>query len=422
MNESNYKVSVIGLAGIAMTLLVWYQWSWAFILGGNIMAIGLNVLLVIGLVVIGAGMVAWLYYTVAMRQAQVEAERARADKERAKADYERAKAISQTQHVIEVRPGHALFSNQPLTSVQVPALPSGGEASTGSPLVTPHAVWFPKAVNALHLILIGESGAGKSTMARAIVGESQKLGDVAIVDPHGRSSDWFGLKVIGAGRNYGEIDQFFKGTLANMSNRYKDYEKGCNTFTRLTIVIDETTSIAKKCEIWEQFFSDVSCEGRKVEIRLIVLIHGKGVRTLSLEGQGDLRHNLQFIYLGKHAVKQVPSCASMERPAVMELDGVNKVIDTLELPQLIGQNQGIRDEKPILDPVDQAPDEHDKTGLKQAINGLDNDFERVIANLLLSGMPETAIAKHLSGDYNRNKGKVSMVKTKLNGYMAGVAL
>lgn len=412
---------VASLAGIAAMLFIWYQWSWWFILGGNIMAIGLNVLLVIGLVVIGAGMVAWLYYSVAMRQAQVEAEGAKADKERAKADYERAKAISQTQHVIEVRPGHALFSSQPLTRVQVPALPSG-EPSTGTPLVTPHALWFPKAVNALHLVLVGESGAGKSTMARAIVSESLKVGDVAIVDPHGRSTDWFGLKVVGAGRNYHEIDQFFKGTLANMSNRYKQYEIGQNDFTRLTIVIDETTSIAQKCEMWQQFFSDVSCEGRKVEIRLIVLIHGKGVRTLNLEGQGDLRHNLQFIYLGKHAVKQLASCGGMERPAVMELDGVNQAIDTLELPQIIAQNQGIRDEKPILSPLGQAPDEHDKTGLKQVVNALDNDFERVIANLLILGMPDTAIAKHLSGDYNRNKAKVSMVKSKLNGYMAGVAL
>ena len=87
---------------------------------------------------------------------------------------------------------------------------------------------------------------------------------------------------------------------------------------------------------------------------------------------------------------------------------------------MIPQNLAIRDEKPIIDPLEQTANEHDKTELKQLVSGLDNDLERVIANLLLTGMTETAIAKHLAGDYNRNKMKVGSVRGKLNGYLAGV--
>ena len=287
-------------------------------------------------------------------------------------------------------------------------------------LLIPHAVWFPKAVNALHLIAIGESGSGKSTLARAIVSESSKIGDVVCIDPHGRSNDWLGLKVVGAGRDYDGIDQFMRATLATMSKRYKEYEAGRNDFERLTIVIDETTSIAQKCDHWQQFFSDVSCEGRKVEIRLIVLIHGKGVKTLGLEGQGDLRHNLQFIYLGKHAVKQDKNASSMARPAVMEIDGLNQLIDTSELTGMIPQNLVTRSENPIVESSEETVVSHNKTDLKQLVSGLDNDLERVIANLLLAGMPETAIAKQLAGGYDNNKKKVTTVKSKLNGYLAGV--
>jgi hypothetical protein len=283
-----------------------------------------------------------------------------------------------------------------------------------------HAVWFPKAVNALHLIAIGESGSGKSTLARAIISESVKLGDVVIVDPHGRSNDWFGLKVIGAGRDYDGIDQFMRATLTTMSKRYKEYEAGCNEFKRLTVVIDETTSIAQKCDHWQQFFSDVSCEGRKVEMRLIVLVHGKGVKTLSLEGQGDLRHNLQFIYLGKHAVKQDKLAATMARPAVMEIDGINQLIDTSELTQMIPQNIVTRSEKPINENLPETQVNHDKTDLKELVSGLDNDYERIVANLLLSGMTDSAIAKHLGGAFDTNKKKVATVRGKLNGYLAGV--
>lgn len=60
---------VASLAGIALVMFVWYQWRWWIVLGGNIMAIGFNVLLVVAIVVMAGFMVAWLYYTVAMRRA-----------------------------------------------------------------------------------------------------------------------------------------------------------------------------------------------------------------------------------------------------------------------------------------------------------------------------------------------------------------
>ena len=410
---------VICLMSIAMVMFVWYRWSGWLLLLGDVTIMGLIMLSVVGLVVLVWLMIGLAYYTLAMRHVQIEAERAKADYERAKADFERAKAITASQYLVPVKPGHTLFTNQSLTALHVPELTALPAPIDDSPLIA-HAVWFPKAVNALHLIAIGESGSGKSTLARAIVSESSKIGDVVCIDPHGRSNDWLGLKVVGSGRDYEGIDQFMRATLATMSKRYKEYETGRNDFDRLTIVIDETTSIAQKCDNWQQFFSDVSCEGRKVEIRLIVLIHGKGVKTLGLEGQGDLRHNLQFIYLGKHAVKQDKNASSMVRPAVMEIDGVNQLIDTSELTRMIPQNLITRSEKPINEDLGETHVNHEKDDLKQLVSGLDNDYERIVANLLLAGMTDSAIAKHLGGAFDTNKKKVGNVKAKLNGYMAGV--
>ena len=71
-----------------------------------------------------------------------------------------------------------------------------------------HSIWFEKAVNALHLIVIGESDSGKSTLVRAIAHARRTSGQqVLIVDPHGRPQDWLNLKIVGAGRDYPATDR-----------------------------------------------------------------------------------------------------------------------------------------------------------------------------------------------------------------------
>lgn len=417
------------LAAITAMLFVWYQWAWWILMAGNILAAGLNLLLVlavIGLVIFGIG---WLYYSLAMRQAQVEGERAKADRERARADHERAKALAATQYIVPIKAGNGIFTNQPLTALHVPpALPQLQEPAPLLPLqnIVPHEVWFEKAANALHLIIIGESDSGKSTTARALTNASTALGRVIALDPHGRAKDWPNVTIVGNGRNYEAIDQAMKAATEELTTRYKAYDKGQDDFSRLTFLVDETTAIAKKCKAWPQFFEEIATEGRKVNMRLIVLIHGKGVKTLNLEGQGDLRNNLIFLYLGKHAIAQLAESSQQDRPAVFELNGVNRLIDTSKLLELATPQRPLT---PIL-PKENAADlsenaqSRDRVGNTPTIDHeailstLDNDNERVIASLLLVGMHDQAIAKHLSGKYTTNLERVSQVRTKLNGHLA----
>ena len=420
---------VLCLAAIAALLLIWYQWSWWIVMAGNIIAVSMNLLLVLAVLALVIFGMAWLYYSLALKQAQIEGERAKADRERARADHERAKAIAATQYIVPIKAGNGIFTNQPLTALHVPpALPQPQEPAQLLPPqnIIPHDVWFPKAANALHLITIGESGSGKTTLIKALVNASTALGQVLALDPHGRAKDWPGLVIVGNGRNYEAIEQAMKGALEELSRRYKAYDQGQDDFKRLTFIVDETTAIAEKCKSWPVFFKDISCEGRKVNMRLIVLIHGKGVKTLNLEGQGDLRNNLIFIYLGKHATDQMKESSQLDRPAVMEIDGVNRLIDTSKILELATPQKPLT---PIL------PDENtplvsenaqltDRVGNTPPINHeailstLENDKERVIASLLLVGMHDPAIAKHLGGKYETNLDRVTQVRAKLNGRLA----
>ena len=331
---------------------------------------------------------------------------------------------------ISATKGAVLINNGVPTVIPPCVSPVPSQLALPGPMtdIMPHEKWFPIACESLHVIVLGESGSGKTTMAKAMAVKAGMAGKTFACDPHGRMKDWNGVTVIGAGRDYEAIDGFFKGIMAEMDKRYKAYEAGHDHFERITIFVDETTSIAKKCKLWDSFFADLSCEGRKVEMRLVILIHGKGVKTLKLEGQGDLRHNLQFVYLGKHAITQMSEAGAMGRPACMEINGVNCLIDTSILPQIsTPQNQlpnmvnTEEAEQPNSQPIDGAkseqPHDHDDSTI---LAELSNDNERVIAQLLLSGLADSAIAKHLKGNYDTNLQRVSKVKTRLNGRLAMV--
>lgn len=417
------------LAAIAAMLFVWYQWAWWILMAGNILAAGLNLLLLLAILLTATLAAGLTYYHLELKRAQVESERAKADRERARADHERAKALAATQYIVPIKAGNGIFTNQPLTALHVPpALPAPQEPAQLLPPqnIVSHEVWFEKAANALHLVVLGESGSGKTTLVKALVNSSRALGRVIALDPHGRAKDWPGLVIVGNGRNYEAIEQAMKGALEELSHRYKAYDAGQDEFKRLTFIVDETTAIAEKCKSWPVFFKDISCEGRKVNMRLIVLIHGKGVKTLNLEGQGDLRNNLIFLYLGKHATNQMSESSQLDRPAVMEMEGVNRLIDTSKILELATPKSPLT---PIL-PDENAADLSENAQLRDRVENpptidheailstLENDKERVIASLLLVGMHDQAIAKHLGGKYETNLERVSQVRTKLNGRLA----
>ncbi|MDM8519113.1 ATP-binding protein, partial [Anaerolineales bacterium HSG6] len=241
---------------LIMMVLAYVATGW-FVAFVGLLLVGLVGLAVIALPIGYKVLMIELRYRYAHRDLDVQERQVNLDRERVKVI---------TDSITKLEAGQVAVSPHDLK--QIANLPQDDPTPAPIDGITNHSDWFTQAINALHLIVVGESGSGKSTLVGAVAHHRKLSGQVRIVDPHGRPNDWLGLNIVGSGRDYTSIDQYFGQVLVEMSRRYVLYDQGQNQFDDLTIIVDEVTSIAKKCDRWAEFFSDVSCEGRKVNIRL----------------------------------------------------------------------------------------------------------------------------------------------------------
>lgn len=197
--------------------------------------------------------------------------------------------------------------------------------------------WFTTLVDkAVHILIIGETGSGKSVAAKAILTARAKRGeDIIILDPHARPNTWNGLNAVGRGRDYQAIEQMICTLQAELDRRYKEYAADDNyNPKRLNIFVDEVPSIASYCESWQEFFTVISCEARKVNMSLICLSQSRLVDMLGIKGRSDIRENFSELSLGDKAVKLVKDLAGRKYPAALEVDGKVMAVDTTGLIEL----------------------------------------------------------------------------------------
>lgn len=169
-----------------------------------------------------------------------------------------------------------------------------------------------------HVLVAGPTEAGKSTAMRFIL-EARR--DVVVLDPHSTTTDWGQARIIGAGRNYEEIGNYIYGMRDELTGRYAERARGKTDFPLRTVAIDEMPSIVDAlgrdraiATIWRQWLR----EGRKVGLFLMVSTQSLRVKTLGIEGEGDLLENFALtLAMGPLAQREYGSLvAGMERPAV----------------------------------------------------------------------------------------------------------
>lgn len=154
---------------------------------------------------------------------------------------------------------------------------------------------LPLLDRAERVLVKGASDAGKTTVFQHIA--SRSVG-VVIVDPHYTPGIWpEGARIIGAGRNYGEIGAFLDWLNQEMDSRYKRRAAGDNNFEAITVIIDEFMSITAEVEGAGRVISTMIRESRKVAFRLFVGSHSELVKPLGLEGAGDVREGLLVVRL-----------------------------------------------------------------------------------------------------------------------------
>ncbi|KPV51634.1 hypothetical protein SE17_20100 [Kouleothrix aurantiaca] len=196
-----------------------------------------------------------------------------------------------------------------------------------------------------HLVLFGNSGSGKTTLAQLIAG--LRTGRLVILDPK-RPKGWEGAKWGGlpyvtraTDGSYGPLVAALKAVVAEMDRRYAVMERASTPFEQLSVIFDEARNAITECPELADLYKKVISIGREVGVRLIILSTNDRVKSLGLDGEGDMRDSLRRIHLGKFARDVYPEVARLGKEnhlhAVVELEGWTPFDNskTLELLQRV---------------------------------------------------------------------------------------
>jgi hypothetical protein len=150
-------------------------------------------------------------------------------------------------------------------------------------------------------IVVGAMDAGKTTVLHWIIEEyNRRQAKVLVLDPHASPDKWPGATVVGAGRNFAEITHTLDGLVRLMNHRYDDIAQGKvreGQHPPIVVVADEWMAINKYCDNADELMAALLTESRKAALRVYVGSHSRRVKSLGVDGKGDLLDGVAFILL-----------------------------------------------------------------------------------------------------------------------------
>ncbi len=194
-------------------------------------------------------------------------------------------ATNQREH--RQRTTRRALSRPPSPSASVPPN-SGSDAS-----------WLTPLGQALHLLVIGHSQGGKTTLVHELVRQLAFTGShVVVCDPDAAPGLWPGCAVSGYANDLAAIEQALADVQIEVERRRTLRGQGRQrTFPPLYLVIDKYQDIGRAggCHEARPLVEDVLRRGGKLNVHLIIGVQDKQVKTMGFEGQGDLRRNFTFV-------------------------------------------------------------------------------------------------------------------------------
>jgi energy-coupling factor transporter ATP-binding protein EcfA2 len=164
-----------------------------------------------------------------------------------------------------------------------------------------------------HILLVGNSGAGKTALAQLLIGT--RPGKVVILDPKRpkgwEGPKWGGLPYVSRDRDggYTAMVTALEKVVDEMNDRYHRQETATEPFPQLTVVLDEAKNSLEECpELADQYRLIVSI-GREVGVRLVLISTTDRARKLGFDGEADSLDSFTWVRLGEFAVKALPEVA-----------------------------------------------------------------------------------------------------------------
>lgn len=284
-------------------------------------------------------------------------------------------------------------------------LPAPAQPQTGLVLTRN---WFNVCLTTdKHIMLVGTTGSGKSFLAKALAVVSSHYYDVTVLDPHAQPDTWGGLEAIGLGEEYAKIAIAIEILEAEYTRRFTAWGKGRKDFTPLIIFIDEFPLIKANVPQASEFIKKIARAGRKINMRLKILTQSMLVKSLGVEGEGDIRDNFDLCWLGNFANKKMPALGKLNLPfrGVFEKAGEPFAMDMSLIAKFANMAANLQSNWYIDKPFDgsegsitQVPESFRPFKLKAGIENSELEL-RIIRTLWQSGnFTKSEIADLLGGN------------------------
>jgi hypothetical protein len=210
-----------------------------------------------------------------------------------------------------------------------------------------------------HVAVIGPSGAGKTTLTTALLGDRQ--GQIVVLTAK-EGDAWGGLPYIGIDLDatYTTANETFNALEAEIKRRLVAVKQQRMTSDWLTIVVDDFSTLQKECPVAANVVKLVARLGRSLRVRLVMLSDSALVKALGLEGEGETRGNFAFLRLQRG------------HKGTIEVEGKELPIDTSMVHQIAGRaNLAPRAWR---QPRDEASEMADLLGLSEATGAFSESF------------------------------------------------
>lgn len=160
-----------------------------------------------------------------------------------------------------------------------------------------------EATKGRHLIILGDTGTGKTTTAQYVAVENAISGEVTVkvYDCEGMFKLLPGWQLIGAGEDFDAINQSMEQDLEALKQFFQSGQPEAKEPTHIYIG-EEFPDIADQCKAAPEWTDRHSRRGRKAGRFLILLSQYDQIAAFGLEGKSGLLKNFRIIRLGEFAL------------------------------------------------------------------------------------------------------------------------